>query len=69
MIRIVIQNEIAEQIRHSDGQVELVDTQGQRVGIVRRPPTPQEIEFAKSRSGTKGPKFSVDEVITKVESL
>ena len=43
MIKIVVQSEIAEQIRHSDGPIELVDDQGMRVGVVRRPPTDQEI--------------------------
>ncbi|TVQ00302.1 MAG: hypothetical protein EA381_07680 [Planctomycetaceae bacterium] len=69
MIKIVVQGEIAEQIRQSEGQVELVDNQGQRVGIVRRSPTQQEIELARSRIGTEGPKVTVEELINKIESL
>lgn len=69
MIRIVIQNDVADQIRRSEGQVELVDDQGRPVGIVRRPPTEQEIEFARSRIGGQGPKFTVDQLIAKVEAL
>ena len=69
MIRIVVENDVAEQIRRSDGQIELVDGQGQRVGVVRRAPTDDEIMVAKSRVGTKGPKFTVDELIAKVEAL
>jgi hypothetical protein len=34
MIRIVVQNDVAEQVRHSGGQIELVDGQGQRLGVV-----------------------------------
>jgi hypothetical protein len=60
MHRIVIQKEVAEQIRQSEGQVELVDDQGQQVAIARRPPTQEEIEFAKSRMGSKGPKFTAE---------
>ena len=69
MIRIVVENDVAEQIRRSDGQIELVDGQGRRVGVVRRAPTDDEIMVAKSRVGTKGPKFTVDELIAKVEAL
>ncbi len=69
MIKIVVQAEVADQIRRSDGRIELVDDQGNRVGIVRRPPTEDEIEFAKSRVGTPGQKFTVDELLAKVEAL
>ncbi len=69
MIRIIVQTEIAEQIRQADGQVELIDDQGQSVGVVRRPPTESEIQFAKSRIGSKGPKFTIDELLAKVEAL
>lgn len=69
MIRIVVHADVAEQIRSSEGQIELVDEQGNRVGIVRRPPTDEEIKYAKSRIGGAGPKFTVDELISKVEAL
>ena len=69
MIRIVVQADVADQIRRSDGQIELVDDKGNRVGVVRRPPTEEEIKYAKSRIGSTGPKRSVDELIAQVESL
>lgn len=69
MIKIVVQAEVADQIRRSDGRIELVDDQGNRVGIVRRPPTEDEIKFAKSRVGSTGEKFTVGELIAKVEAL
>ena len=69
MIRIVVQTNIAEQIRQSDGHVELVDDQGNRVGVVRRPPTAEEVQFAKSRVGGSSPKFTIDELVAKVEAL
>ncbi|WP_254506931.1 hypothetical protein [Anatilimnocola floriformis] len=69
MNRIVIQKDVAEQIRQADGQIELVDDQGHRVGVVRRPPTQQEIQFAKSRVGSQSPKFTMAELIAKIEAL
>ena len=69
MIRVIVQDDVAEQIRRSDGQVELVDAQGSRVGVVRRPPTREEIQYARSRVGSKGPKCTIDELVAKVEAL
>jgi hypothetical protein len=69
MIRIVVQADVADQIRRADGQVELVDAEGNRVGVVRRPPTEDDIQYAKSRLGSEGPKVTVDELIAKVEAL
>jgi len=69
MIRITLQADVADQIRRSEGQVELVDGKGNRLGIVRRPPTDEEVQFARSRIGTSGLKVTFDELIARVESL
>lgn len=53
----------------SEGPIELVDAQGKRVGLIGRPPTADEIEFAKSRIGSTGPKSTIDELIARAESL
>lgn len=69
MIRIIVQSDIADQIRRAEGQVELVDDQGNRIGVVRRPPTDNEIEVAKAKMGSTGPKVTIDELIAKVEAM
>lgn len=69
MIRIVVEQDVADQIRQADGHVELVDDRGRRVGVVHRPPTSAEIAFAKSRIGDEGRKYTVDELIAKVDAL
>jgi hypothetical protein len=69
MIRIVVQADMADKLRRSEGQVELVDDQGNRLGIVLRGPTEDEFAYAKSRVGSAGPKFTVDEVVAKIEAL
>ena len=69
MIRIVVQNDVADQIRSSEGQIELVDHQGQHLGVIRRSPTAEEIRIAKARIGSTGPKFTIAELIAKVEAL
>jgi hypothetical protein len=68
MTQIIVRTEIADQIRSSEGPIELIDEKGVRVGIVRRPPTSHEIEVARSRVGEPGPKFTVEELIAKVEA-
>jgi len=69
MTRIVVQADIADQIRRAHGQIELIDDQGNRIGLVRRPPSEDEIQFAKSRVGSKGPTSTIDEVIARIEAL
>lgn len=69
MIKIVVRSDVAEQIRQSDGQIELVDDRGEQLGVVRRLPSEKEIELAKARVGRAGPKFTVEELIAKVEAL
>jgi hypothetical protein len=68
MTKIVVQSEIAEQIRQSEGPIELFDDQGTCLGTVHRPPTAEEIELAKQRSGKIGPKFTIEQLIAKVEA-
>ena len=63
MTKILLQADVAEQIRQSDGPIELIDDAGRCVGIVRRIPSEHDIETAKSRIGKAGPRFTVAELI------
>ncbi len=56
------------QIRRSDGQVELVDEMGNRLGVGRRPPRTKKFGLP-NHDGKSGPKVSFDELIARVESL
>jgi formylglycine-generating enzyme required for sulfatase activity len=66
MTKVAIAEEIAERIRSSEGPIELVDAQGQTVGVVRRPPTEAEIERARSRASQDGKRLSWAQVAAKV---
>ncbi len=44
MTKVIIAEEIAERIRRSEGPIELVDSHGQTIGVVRRPPSEAEID-------------------------
>ena len=66
MTKVMIAEEIAERIRSSEGPIELVDAQGQTIGVVRRPPTEAEIERARSRASQDGKRLSWAQVVAKV---
>jgi len=66
MTKVPIAEDIAERIRTSEGPIELVDTQGQTIGIVRRPPTEAEVERARNRASKDGQRLSWAQVAAKV---
>ncbi len=66
MTKVKIDEEVAEQIRDSEGPIELVDSKGQTIGVVRRPPTAAEIERARVRASKDGNRLSWAQVAAKV---
>ena len=66
MTKVAIGEEVAERIRSSEGPIELVDARGQTIGIVRRPPTQEEIERARMRASQDGKRLSWAQVAAKV---
>ncbi len=66
MTKVAIAEDIAERIRSSEGPIELVDAQGQTIGVVRRPPSEAEIERARSRASPDGKRLSWAQVAAKV---
>ena len=66
MTKVAVAEEIANQIRSGEGPIELVDANGQTIGIVRRPPTVEEIERAKQRASRGGERLSWAQVMAKM---
>ena len=66
MTKVEIDNTIAEQIRSVETPIELVDSNGQTVGVVRRPPTESEIARAKQRASHGGETLTWAQVRTKL---
>lgn len=66
MTKVAISSEIAERLRNSEGPIELVDAQGQTIGVVRRPPSEAEVERARSRASQGGKRLSWAPVAAKV---
>jgi hypothetical protein len=67
MTKVAIAEEFAAKIRDSEGAVELVDSSGHTIGVVRRPPTSVDIERARSRASQDGKRLSWDQVVEKVK--
>jgi hypothetical protein len=63
MTKVAVAEDVAAQIRASEGPIELVDPRGQTVGLVRRPPSEDEIARARSRASREGTRLSWPQVI------
>ena len=66
MTKVAIAEEIAAQIRTGESPIELVDANGQTIGVVRRPPTEAEIERAKQRASHGRERLSWAQVMAQV---
>ena len=66
MTKVAVDHVVAEQIRNVEGPIELVDSNGQIVGLVRRPPTESEIERAMQRASHGGEQLTWAQVRTKI---
>ena len=67
MTKIEVDRMTVDQIRSSEGPIELVDSVGETVGIVRRPPSAEEIARAKSRSSRGGETLTWGQLMAKVK--
>lgn len=67
MTKVAIAEDVAAKIRNGEGPIELVDASGRPIGTVRRPPSEEEIERAKSRASSGGKRLSWAQVVAKVK--
>jgi hypothetical protein len=67
MTKVVVAEEVAAQIRMSEGPIELIDASGRAIGLVRRSPTEAEIERARSRASRSERRLSWDELVAQVK--
>ena len=66
MTKVAVAEDGAAQIRAGEGPIELVDSSGRTIGVVRRPPTETEIERARRRASRGGHRLSWSELVAKV---
>lgn len=65
MTKVAVAEDATAQILASEGAIELVDSNGQTIGHVRRPPLETEIERSRSRANRGGKRLSWAEMIAK----
>jgi hypothetical protein len=66
MTKLTVTEEIAERIRRSEGPIELVDSQGHTIGVVRRPPIETDIQRARERASKDGTRLTWAQVAAKI---
>ena len=68
MTKIQIDPSTTKQILASEGPIELVDSNNQTIGVVRRPPTIDEIARAKQRSSQGGETLTWAQLMSKIRA-
>ena len=68
MVRIQVTAEVPEQMMKSGESIEIVDTQGRRIGYVSRPITDDQISEARRLANAQPKGYSLDEVWKRIRS-
>lgn len=69
MVQIVLNNEQARRLAESDDTVVFVDPEGHVLATLDGTFSPEEVQAAERRAGSRGPWHSTDEVIAHLRSL
>ena len=68
-MQIVETEELMGDLQSDDGIVEFVDPSGNRLGILVRPPSEEDIRIAKDRLLQGGKSYTTEEVVAHLRSL
>ena len=69
MVQIVASEQLLRELEKSEGQVELIDAKGNRIGTITRPPSTEDIRIAKERLAVGRVWHTAAEAIKQLESL
>ncbi len=69
MVQIVMTDAQAKLFEAAQERVEIVDTNGRRLGTVLRPPSAEDVRIARERIAQGGPRFTTEEVVSHLRSL
>ena len=61
--------QLVRELEKAEGQVELIDSNGNRIGTITRPPNAEDIRIAKERLAVDGIWHTAAEAIKHLESL
>ncbi len=68
MVQIVATSDLAKQLANVEGVVELVDENGNRLGVLTRPPSSEDVRIAKERRATNNPGMTTEELIQRLNA-
>ncbi len=68
MVQIVASEEFARQLEKTEGIVELVDTNGNRLGTLTRPPSAEDIRVANERRAADKPGLTTDQLVERIQA-
>lgn len=69
MVQVVATADQAKVLAESTDCVEIVDANGNRLGMVLRPPSDEDIQIAKDRIAGDGKRYTTEEVVSRLRSL
>jgi hypothetical protein len=69
MVQVVATSDQAKLFAESNESIEIVDSNGKRLGMVVRPPSDEDIRIAKSRIAKGGERHTTEEVVSHLRSL
>ena len=69
MVQIVATNEFAKQLANMEGVVELVDENGNRLGVLTRPPSDEDVRIAKERRAANKPAMTTAELVKRLNAI
>jgi hypothetical protein len=69
MDQIVTTNEFAKQLANMEGMIELVDEKGNRLGVLTRPPSDEDVRIAKERRTANKPGMTTAELLQRLKSV
>lgn len=69
MVQIVVTPDQAKQLAEASDSVELIDSQGNRLGFFARSFLAQDIALARARAASNEPRHTTDQVLERLRSL
>ena len=68
MVQIIATDELAKQLQNMEGIVELVDANGNRLGMLTRPPSDEDVRIANERRAANRAGMTTDELVQRLKA-
>jgi len=68
MVQIVAPDDLARQLEGTEGTVELVDANGNRLGTLTRPPSAEDVRIASERRAADRSGMTTEELVNRLNA-